>query len=282
MNKKIVVITHKNCPDGFTAAWVSWTKFKNKADYIGEYPGQKNLSYTNKLENKDVYIFDISFPLEFLQFLEKIVNKLVVIDHHPNSCCLDKFKSKDFVFDSKYSAAYLCWKYFYPKKKVPLFIQLISDNDTGTWKLQDSKELTMYMKYRIKLKLKESNFNKVKELLHKSKLNKALEIARIFREYEQELINKIAKIAVPKQWRKYKVLLANANVPQLGGKIATQLSEVPGIDIGIVYRRINDDEILFTMRSNNKKVDLNKIAKKYGSGGHPGAASFTIKKDSKM
>ena len=41
MNKKIVVITHKNCPDGFTAAWVSWTKFKNKADYIGEYPGQK-------------------------------------------------------------------------------------------------------------------------------------------------------------------------------------------------------------------------------------------------
>ena len=55
------------------------------------------------------------------------------------------------------------------------------------FKLQDSKELTMYMKYRIKLKLKESNFNKVKELLHKSKLNKALEIARIFREYLESL-----------------------------------------------------------------------------------------------
>ena len=37
MNKKIVVITHKNCPDGFGSAWVAWTVFKNKAIYDG-YP----------------------------------------------------------------------------------------------------------------------------------------------------------------------------------------------------------------------------------------------------
>ena len=63
----------------------------------------------------------------------------------------------------------------------------------------------------------------------------------------------------------------------LGGKIATYLSEQPGIKIGIVYRYIAPDKYLVTTRSNHKSVDLNKIAGEYGSGGHAGAASFVVK-----
>ena len=276
MNKKNIVITHKNCPDGFLAAWVAWTKFKNNASYIGEHPGQKRLLYMDKLMNKNVYIFDISFPFKFIRNLEKITNKLVVIDHHPGSNYLNTIQNKNFIYNEKYSAAYLTWKYFYPKKLIPQFIKLISDNDTGTWKMKYSKELSIYLKYKVKLKLKNDHFKKTTNLVSKTKLNKAIETGIIYKEYENQLIESIAKIAVKKQWHKYNVLIANANVPHLGGKIATFISQMPNIDIGIVYRKISDTEILFTMRSNKKNIDLNKIASKYGGGGHKGAASFVF------
>ena len=142
MYKKTVIITHKNCPDGFTAAWVAWTIFKDKADYIGESPGEKDFTYLHKLKNKNVYIFDIFLPQELINKIKKIANKLVVIDHHPNSENL-----KGIHYNEKHAAAYLCWQYFYPKKDIPAFIKLISDNDTGTWKIKYSEELSLYVKY---------------------------------------------------------------------------------------------------------------------------------------
>lgn len=272
MNKKIVVITHKNCPDGFGSAWVAWTLFKNKARYITEHPGQKTLSYTNDLKNKDVYIFDISFPAEYIYYLNKITNKLVVIDHHPDSVHLKK--EKNYIYNNKYSAAYLCWKFFYPKKKMPYFIKLISDNDTGTWKLKYSKEFSLYMKNRLKLSLDEETFNKASKLINIDYLKKAVTIGYIYLEYENKIINSIMKIIKFKKWKKFNIMIGNANIPQFGGLIANKISELPNIDFGVVYRKLDKNKYLYTMRSFNKKVNLNLIAKKYGGGGHPGAASF--------
>jgi len=279
MNKKIVIITHKNCPDGFCAAWVAWTKFKNTALYIGERPGQTNLKYFNKLKDKDVYIFDISIPHSLISDLKTIVNKLVIIDHHPDSSNLIDSKEPNLIYDDKYSAAYLCWKFFYPKKKVPEFIKLISDNDTGTWKMKNSKELTSFVRYNVKTILKPSNFSKISKLLTPSFLKLGVQIGSYYAEYENQLIATIVRSATYKQWGKYKIMIINANIPTIGGKIATKLSEQPDVEIGIVYRKLDDTNTLFTMRSNKKHIDLNKIAKKFGGGGHLGAASFITSKN---
>ena len=279
MNKKIVIITHKNCPDGFCAAWVAWLKFKQTAEYIGEKPGQTNLDYVDKLKDKDVYIFDISFPSVFTTYLKSIVNKLVIIDHHPDSLYLIDKQTSDLIYNDKYSAAYLCWKFFYPKKKVPEFIKLISDNDTGTWKMKNSKELTSFIKYNIKTKLNPKHFKKTSKLLTPSFLKLGIQIGTYYAEYENQLITTIVRSATYKQWGKYKIMIINANIPTLGGKIATKLSEQPDVEIGIVYRKLDNKNTLFTMRSNKKHIDLNKLAKNFGGGGHLGAASFVTNKN---
>lgn len=279
MNKKIVVITHKNCPDGFCSAWVAWTKFKDTALYIGENPGKTSLKYINLLRNKDVYIFDIFIPNSLILEIKAIVNKLIIIDHHPDSNILNNSKEPNFIYDSTYSAAYLCWKYFYPKKSIPNFIKLISDNDTGTWKMKNSKELTSFVRYNIKTVLKHENFKKTSKLQSKEFLKLGIQIGTYYMEYENQLIETITKNAVFKRWGKYKIMIINSTIPKLGGKIATKLSEKPGIDIGIVYRKLDDEKYLFSMRSNKKHIDLNKIATKYGGGGHTGAASFVTNKN---
>jgi uncharacterized protein len=275
MNKKIVIITHKNCPDGFISAWVAWTIFKETATYIGEHPGQNTLSYINTLKNKDVYIFDISFPVEFIKQVESIANKLTIIDHHPDSSFLTKSKNSKFIFNKKYSAAYLCWQFFYPNEKIPLFIKLVSDNDTGTWKLKYSKELSKYIHHKLKPILELEHFQKASKLLKKKYLKRSIQIGKLYIDYETEIIKAVSRIATTKQWNNHSIMIANANIPKLGGTIANKFCEFPDIDIGIVYRYLSKDKVLYTMRSNNPKVDLNKIAGKYGGGGHAGAASFT-------
>ena len=271
MNKKTIVITHKNCPDGFVAAWVAWTIFKDKADYIGEHPGQTDFSYISKLKNKDVYIFDIYVPQELINKLKKITKNLVVIDHHANSEVL-----KGIYYDNKYSAAHLCWKYFYPTKDIPPFIKMISDNDTGQWKIKYSRELTSYVYNKIKPILLKYNFKQVSKLLNDADLKLAIKIGINYREYELNLIESVAKYAKKKKFKSHSVLLLESTM--LGGKIATYLSLQPGIKIGAVYRYLAPNKYLITMRSSHKSVDLNKIASEYGGGGHAGAASIVVKK----
>lgn len=273
MYKKTVIITHKNCPDGFTAAWVAWTIFKDNADYIGESPGQKDFSYLHKLKNKNVYIFDIYVPQELINKIKQIANNLVVIDHHPNSENL-----KGIHYNEKHSAGYLCWQYFYPKKDIPAFIKLISDNDTGTWKIKYSEELSLYVKYNVKPVLLKYNFKQLSKLTNDSDLKLAIKIGINYKEYELNLIESVAKYAKQKKYKNYSVLIVESCIPSLGGKIATYLSNKPGIKFGAVYRTLAPNKYLITTRSNNKSVDLNKIANKYGGGGHKGAASFVVKK----
>lgn len=275
MSKKTVVITHKNCPDGFVAAWVAWTIFQHNAIYIGENPGQKDFSYSYKLKNKDVYIFDIYVPQELIYKLKKITRNLVIIDHHSNSENL-----KGIYFNYEHSAAYLCWKYFYPTKNIPLFIKMISDNDTGQWKIKYSEELSLYVKNKIKPVLLKYNFKQVSKLNSMSFLKLAIKIGTNYKEYELNLIESVAKYAKKIKFKSFPSLIMESTM--LGGKIATYLSEQPGIKIGIVYRYIAPDKYLVTTRSNHKSVDLNKIAGEYGSGGHAGAASFVVKSLDKL
>ena len=52
MSYKYVVITHKNCPDGFSAAWVIWTKYKNDAKYFAYNAGSNQSSVYAKMKTK--------------------------------------------------------------------------------------------------------------------------------------------------------------------------------------------------------------------------------------
>lgn len=275
MTYKYTIITHKNCPDGFSAAWVIWTKYKNNAIYLGYNAGSKQFYHYKEITDKIVIITDISFSLEITKKIEKLSKKIIIIDHHDTY--YEELKElKYFQFNNKFSAGYLTWKYIYPKKPMPEVIKIISDNDTGTWKIPHSKQFALLLKIKYDLELTNKNFNIFSKLTKKNILKKNIEIGSYYREYETKIIQLIMRKSTQKIWNNYKVQLIEIDIPLLNGTIAIKLSEIPNIDIGIVYRYNRSKKVyIVTMRTERNNIHLGKIASKYGGGGHLRAASFT-------
>lgn len=278
MSYKYVVITHKNCPDGFSAAWVIWTKYKNNAIYLGYNAGSKQFNHFNEIINKIVIITDISFSLKITKKLEKLSKKIIIIDHH-DTYYEELKKLPYFQFNNKYSAAYLTWKYIYQKQKMPEVIKIISDNDTGTWKIPYSKQFALLLKIKFDLDLSNTNFKKFTKLTKKNILKKNIKIGSYYIEYQNKIIDLIIKRSKQKMWNNYKIQIIEIDIPLLNGNIATKLSKIPNIDIGIVYRYNKFKKVyIITMRTEKNNIHLGKLASKYGGGGHLKAASFAISK----
>ena len=62
LNKKVLIIYHKNCNDGFGSALVAWKVFGENADYYATTHSMKPPDVTNK----DVYILDFSYSKEII------------------------------------------------------------------------------------------------------------------------------------------------------------------------------------------------------------------------
>ena len=78
--KKIIIFYHKDCPDGFGAAWIAWKKYGKKAEYIGINP--RELPDGFSVKNAEIYLLDNSLTQGVAKDLEKNGNHVVMIDHH--------------------------------------------------------------------------------------------------------------------------------------------------------------------------------------------------------
>ena len=159
---------------------------------------------------------------------------------------------------------------------MPEVIKIISDNDTGTWKIPHSKQFALLLKIKYDFELTDENFTIFSKLTKKNILKKNIEIGSYYREYENKIIDLIIRRSKQKMWNNYRVQIIEIDVPLLNGTIAIKLSEIPNIDIGIVYRYNRFKKVyIVTMRTERRNIHLGKIASKYGGGGHLRAASFT-------
>ena len=78
--KKIAVLYHADCADGFGAAWAAWKKFKDSALYFAVPPSNRELPA--KAARTDIFTLDYSFPFDTIVKIREQVNSLTVIDHH--------------------------------------------------------------------------------------------------------------------------------------------------------------------------------------------------------
>ena len=82
--KPILILYHKNCPDGFGAAWAAWKKFGDKAEYLAvEHSASipKNLK-----DRKEIYMVDFCYNYPIMQKLLGI-NQNIIISNF-NIICL--------------------------------------------------------------------------------------------------------------------------------------------------------------------------------------------------
>ena len=130
-----LVIYHKNCTDGFGAAYSAWRLLGNRAEYIACSHGEA----PPNVKGKKVAICDFSFKNDVTKKLIEEADGLVILDHH-KSAMVELHDIPDAIFNMEKSGAVITWEFFHPGKDAPKFIQYIEDRDLWKWELPYSRE----------------------------------------------------------------------------------------------------------------------------------------------
>lgn len=272
LKKDIIVIYHRDCSDGFGAAWAAWKKFGDSAEYFG---AKHKASPPQGLTDKEIYFVDFTYPEEIMENLAKKNKRVTAIDHHISAQNTVK-KTQDYSFDLSHSGAVLSWRYFHPSKPVPKILDYIEDTDLWKFELPDSKEVFAF------LELFDFNFNVWSKLADDldddEKRGTMIQKGRIILDYEQKMIGRIiSKHAETVKFEGFKVLSVNSPVwaSQIGNEV---VKKTPPLVI-IWYQ--DEDGLKFSLRSDGS-VDVSKIAQKFGGGGHKSSAGFSLKMGEKL
>src|SRR3989344_4839248 len=135
--KKIVVLYHAECPDGFGGAWAARKKFKSRALYL---PVHHGAPYPKEIKNKEVYLVDFCYKPDMMRKMRKEAKRVVIIDHHKTSIPALSF-ADEHLFALNHSGSVLAWKYFHPGKSVPKLLLYVEDTDIWKFKLPKSEEI---------------------------------------------------------------------------------------------------------------------------------------------
>jgi oligoribonuclease NrnB/cAMP/cGMP phosphodiesterase (DHH superfamily) len=194
--------------------------------------------------------------------------KVVALDHHISAEKTTKM-AHFHVYALDHSGAVIAWHYFHPKRKVPSLLDHIEDIDIWKFALPNTREVMSFMElaeydFKIwdKIARDLENLKKKKEYIAKGAL-------LLF--HAKKIIDRLVLKAAPVKFAGYKTLAVNS--PILQSEIGHALTK-KAPPIGIVWSE-KEGGIRVSLRSNGK-VDVSKIAAKYGGGGHKAAAGFSF------
>lgn len=271
---KALVIYHANCSDGMTSAWIAEGVLSQSMDckiYPASYGEEPPYDL---LDNKTiVYIVDFSYPPEVLKEVCDLVHQVVVLDHHKSA--IEKLSGFEHPFCTLHfaldkSGAGLTWEWFFPNKSLPPFVQYVQARDL--W-LKDSLEDVDLVSAAI------SSFEFSLEAWD--------ELSRISIEDLKQAGYWIWK----KQEKEIKGIVASSCRPLLLGDTFAMACNVPGYlasDTGHAILRAYpntpfaityydmDGMRKFSLRSEEGRADVSKIAQAFGGGGHRNAAGFSV------
>ncbi|OGY59149.1 MAG: hypothetical protein A3B23_00525 [Candidatus Colwellbacteria bacterium RIFCSPLOWO2_01_FULL_48_10] len=266
MTHKIIIIYHKDCPDGFGGGWAAWKKFGHKAEYIGAKHGDP---IAKNLAGRNVYIIDFSYSKLVIEKVLRDARSLAMIDHHVSA--RDVVKSvPDHLYAINRSGAALAWQYFHPRKKIPKLLLHIEDVDLWKFKLPKTKEIICMLEsqpYNFKV------WDKIARDLENTKAAaKYIRAGKAILDYKMSLVAEFVSKADKAVFSGYKALVVNAGV--FNSEIGNELIKL-GAQVGIVYSEQGGRRKV-SLRSGNNNVDVSKMAQKFGGGGHRRAAGFSI------
>ena len=266
--KDIVVLYHKDCPDGFSAAWVAWTKLGDKADYV---PVIHQLPPPEGLTDKTIYMVDFVYPGKILDNILENNKKVIVLDHH-ESVEHEVKRVPGSVYDVNHSGAVITWQYFYPGAPIPKLLKYVEDVDLWNLKLPHTREIEAFLERQPR------NFEGWGRLAHdlenEGKFQEYINEGRAMVEYKNALVEEIASQADLVSFDGHDVFAINyTNAGMLTSEIGhTLYIKKPPFSI-IWGERANGIKV--SMRSDGT-VDVSEIAKKYGGGGHKASAGFRL------
>jgi len=92
--KNTIVCYHKNCTDGFGAAYAAWCKLQDSAEYVAVQYGDDfveqvikalDLPYDTFADYSKLYLGDFSVGPDLMFWLSRQFSEITVIDHHESA-----------------------------------------------------------------------------------------------------------------------------------------------------------------------------------------------------
>ena len=281
-------------------------KSKNILDFIGYNYGQPipNLSGYDK-----VIMCDISFePTVMKGLIDRLNNNFIWIDHHISaikSCppTLSYANSVDDVLpvsgirDTKFAACELTWKYFFPNESMPEIVRLLGRYDCFGHKNTDEETKVLEFQYGARQCI--CNYEEAYNYLLKS-LEGVIQYDYIGQYTIEDIIHKkgvsIYQYLCTEAKQSYKngfeINLVEEITDHIGKNIVSRKficinkERFNPINFGIDYHKdgydgcacfhFNGTHWCFSLYNDNGKVDCSQIAKRYGGGGHKGAAGMIV------
>ena len=234
--------------------------------------------------NEVVFIVDFSFKPEKMNELFAIIppGNIGWIDHHKtakdyqysyNGNLVDIAGTRNFT--GKLSGCELTWINFFPEREIPEAVRLLGDYDT--WRF-DTKEQSMAFQFGLR-----SMENKPEDCIWDSLLKQDDAILKYIRQkgsailqYKDKVSRGILKNGYRVLFEKY--ICLTVNTPMIDSAMFDDCGpEIMGVYDFYITWVYNGKNYTVSMRSRSN-VDVSEIAKKYGGGGHKGAAGFVCDK----
>ena len=287
MNKLPLVIYHKNCDDGFGAAWAAYRKFgADGAEYLPmNYNNQRvcatdgKLTFPVDIATRDIYILDFSFKPEIIDAMLTIANYVTWIDHHKTAfedfnfdptkriAHCDNELNWDVILDPNKSGCVLAWEYFHPGVAVPEMLLLIQDRDLWKWELDHTRDFATGLRSKsFSFEWFDRADNYVNEVISNGAAMNEL--------FDQQLFDITAR---PVPVRLY--IGEHAHIgwsvnctPQFSSEGGGILAKRCGA-FGMTWCIGEKGQVNVSLRSIDD-YDVSVIAKAFGGGGHRNAAGF--------
>lgn len=301
----MIILYHKNCADGFCAAWVSQMFVEDLGvEKVQYYPIQYGEEIEDRvLKDNDVLILDFSFSRERLLQIKAMARSLVVLDHHKTAAA--ELSGLDFChFDMTKSGSRLAWEFWngeikgllipesyeYEKAKEspyprirdfeldcrdyglreyrPWLVDYTEDRDLWRWKLPGSREINAGLaSYPFDMETWDYISREGSKKL-------STEGAAILR-YQNQMIERAVKSATIQQdseGRRY----AKINATMLISETGERLLDGGDVEYAMLWFEDGAGNRVHSLRSRGD-MDVAEIAGLFGGGGHKNAAGYVIK-----
>lgn len=281
---KPLVIYHKNCLDGFGAAWAAYCYFDDKkieAEYLALDYDDKSFKIEDgvlqapvELACRTIYIFDFSFPIDVHREIEKQAEQVFWLDHHKTA-----FDKLGVPYDRKYEArsqkgltildphtsgCMLAWQFFFPNYYIPYTLELIQDRDLWKWAYPDTKDFCAGLASRP---LTFENFTQASY-----NVEDVITEGKILNTSNSKALADLVELAIPVHIEDFPHQgLAVNSTPKLTSELGSLLAET--VDFGMVWFLEPTGMVKVSLRS-KKGFDVEAVCKRFGGGGHPTAAGF--------
>jgi oligoribonuclease NrnB/cAMP/cGMP phosphodiesterase (DHH superfamily) len=219
-----------------------------------------------------ILIVDFSLSKEEMEALAAY-HQFTWIDHHKSA--LDELDGSADSWaglrDTSEAACVLTWRYFFPNKPVPKAVTLIGDRDIWRWAERDTGAFNegLHQHYTrpnnddLWIPLLDDDPEKLAELIESGG---TIREARL-----REIRRATARYSFEVSFEGCRTLVVNLRGSgDLGAQIRTM-----GYQIGYCYvDKVSEGQLMTYVSLYSDQVDVSKIARKFGGGGHAGAAGF--------